>query len=185
MALGGRSIKGRDPLQNLIWSENHDKIIYALMDKLPSSSTMKYLEDKTGLTRIVLDKHLLELEESGCIEIDNEHRVINLIPSKRYDGRGRDLKNIFQIPFSSDNKSGILIVRGKTNYPSVFQLNINDKTDQKTDTEYAKTISFTEIITQNLFKITPQREGTKLEYYQVMMFPSLDYFKDAPKGRTE
>ena len=81
LRLRGRP-RGRNSLQRQIWSENEEKIVYALMDKYPRSARLKYLEEKTGLTRPVLLKHLETLEAKGIVTKDE--KVYSLNPKFAY-----------------------------------------------------------------------------------------------------
>ena len=158
LRLRGRP-RGRNSLQRQIWSENEEKIVYALMDKCPGSARLRYLEEKTGLTRRVLLNHLRELKDKGIVTIDEG--VYSLRPKFAYLSEASPEQPI-NIP---NVEGGTLVVRAEAINP--FDLEIYEGNNLLQSEEDIKRIESTIPIHG---KVTVKFSKGEVEKCQVMVF---------------
>jgi len=161
MYLRGRP-RGRDQKQEHVWSENEEKIVYALMDKYPNSARLNYLERETGLTRQAICKHLRSLELDNIIK--EEDKTYRLNPVYHYEEVGKILYD--KLECNVKNIEGILVIRVQADSPILCQICFGNNTYQNTGISIASTIPFTSMPT---IKITPTQIPTNINY-QIMTF---------------
>lgn len=162
MSLRGRP-KGRDRLQLSIWTENEKQIVYALMDKSPGAAGLKYLEEKTGLSRRALLKHLKKLENDGVIA--KENGVYRLTPAYSLEHKGDTVafEPKITIPFI---ENGTLVSRVKSSSPfdiEIYGSNISPYREENTT-------SFESTIPVHNSEVIIKFNGTKPDTCQFMVF---------------
>ena len=151
--------KGRNSRQEKDWSKSEKKIVYALMDKYPVSARLKYLEEKTHLTRVSLLKHLKELKNKGIITIDEG--VYSLRPKFAYLSEASP-----EQPINTPNVEGrTLVVRAEAINP--FNLEIYGGNNLLQSEEDIKRIESTIPIHG---KVTVKFSKGEVEKCQVMVF---------------
>ena len=165
MYLRGRP-RGRDQKQEHVWSENEEKIVYALMDKYPNSARLNYLEKKTGLTRQRIYKHIESLESGGVI-VQEEDKTYRLNPVYHHEEVGKILRDKLECNVKNIEK-GILVVRVQADSPVSCQICFGNNTYQNTGISIVSTIPFTSMPT---IKIAPTQIPTSINSYQIMAFP--------------
>jgi len=171
MSLRGRP-PGRDERQEQIWSENEKKIVYALMDTSSNSARLNYLEERTGLTRRVLKRHLDELEFKGIIR--EENGVFSLNTIFRFEKRANTpLEQDVVISIPDGITEGIAVVRAQAN--NVFNCKVygGDRVFHF-DEEVMYTASTIPFDSPQLtIKFSSTEEQTRLSFYQIMVFSRL------------
>lgn len=164
-ALAGRP-KGRDMLQEKIWSENEKKIIYALMDIFPHSAKIAQLKRKTGLSELTLKKHLENLKEEGIVvECDKLYR---LNPSTYRKDEDISFTSDVEDEIPLNKKCGILIVRGKADGVISWRAEGEGRVIASgSDINVASTIPVDIPISRIVFKAN---RPSKLEWRQIAVF---------------
>lgn len=167
---------GRNHKQEQVWSKNEEKIVYTLMDKFSFPARIKNLEEKIGLSRRTLYKHIRALENKGIIEENNGNFLLK--PDYYFKNEDVKLQRPYEHPIQKDK--GILVVRIVTdNHPITCKINAGSISQQYTGTEIASTIPFT---AQPTIQLIPTQN--KPINYQIMAFkPNLKQLKVQTKLR--
>jgi DNA-binding transcriptional ArsR family regulator len=161
-SLRGRP-EGLDRKQAIVWTENENRIVYALMDAFPNSVGISFLQERTGLSRPTLYKHIEKLEKQGVLV--RESGNLRLDPAYHHEEKHVRLQDAIshQIPL----EEGILVVRLESNNPVTCQIGSGSTSPYTvTSPTVASTIPFT---TQPTVQIAPTQQQTTINV-QVMAF---------------